>query len=410
MLFLSVVITYLDRSNLSIAATDLAGDLHLDAKHLGFIFSAFGWAYVFTQIPGGWVVDRVRPRVLYALICGLWSAATFLQGFAGTFLGLFALRLMLGMFEAPAYPIYNRVVTMWFPDRERAAAIAVYTSGQFVGPAFLMPLLVLTQKNFGWPTVFILTGAVGLCWAASWYLFYRDPAQATGVNEAEMRSIREGGGLADLDAAKAAATPYTWADFGVVFGSRKLWGIYIGQMAINSTLWFFLTWFPTYLVKYRHLDFIQAGFLSSLPYLAAFGGVLCSGFLSDSLIKRGFSATLARKAPIIAGLLLSMCVVGANYVSNPKLIVMFMVIAGFGNGFSSIAWVMVSSLAPKKLVGLTGGAFNFLGNISSIAVPIIIGLLVHGDNFEPALIFVSAVALVGALSYIFLVGRVERVA
>jgi ACS family D-galactonate transporter-like MFS transporter len=414
MLFITVVINYLDRSNISVAAPSLSKDLSFSPEHLGWILSAFGWAYATLQVPGGWLVDRIRPRYLYALICALWSLATMLQGLAGTFLFLFSLRLLLGVFEAPAFPICNRLVTTWFPDRERAGAIACYTSGQFVGLAFLTPLLALTQKHWGWHYVFILTGALGLAWAALWYALYREPSEARLMNAAEIDYIRSGGGLAESSPAKSNSVPrFSWSDLGKTLSRRKLWGIYIGQYAVTSTMWFFLTWFPTYLVKYRHMDFISGKFLdslpASLPFLAAFFGILCSGLLSDFLMKRGLSASVARKIPIIFGLLLSTSIVGANFVESPSLVVMFLTISSFGNGFSSISWVMVSSLAPKRLIGLTGGVFNFFGNLPSILVPIIVGSLIHGDNFKPALVYISVVALMGALSYIFVVGRVERV-
>jgi ACS family D-galactonate transporter-like MFS transporter len=415
MLFITVVINYLDRSNLSVAAPSLAEDLKFDPKIMGWIFSAFGWAYATLQIPGGWLVDRVRPRTLYAVVCGLWSLATILQGFVGTFVFLFSLRLLLGVFEAPAFPVCNRVVTTWFPERERAGAIGCYTSGQFVGLAFLTPLLALTQKYFGWHWVFILTGTIGVFWAAIWYVQYRDPSDSRNVNQLEIAHIKAGGGLADLSVrnASAPAPKFQWADLQKVLSSKKLWGIYIGQFGVTATMWFFLTWFPTYLVKYRHLDFIKGKFLSSwaasLPFLAAFCGVISSGFLSDLLIKRGVSVSTARKVPIICGLLLSTSIVGANYVTDANLIVMFLTIAFFGTGFASIAWIMVSSIAPKRLLGLTGGVFNFFGNLSSIVVPIVIGWLVTGTDFQPGLVFVACIALTGALSYIFLVGRVERI-
>jgi ACS family D-galactonate transporter-like MFS transporter len=414
MLFVTVVINYLDRSNISVAAPSLSEDLKLDPKQLGWILSAFGWAYATLQIPGGWLVDRIRPRVLYALICALWSLATMLQGLASTFLFLFGLRLLLGTFEAPAFPICNRLVTTWFPDRERAGAIACYTSGQFVGLAFLTPLLALTQRQLGWHYVFFLTGALGLVWAGLWFAFYRDPGESRLVNSAEMDYIRGGGGLADSTASQSVSrNQFSLADLGKTLSHRKLWGIYIGQYAVTSTMWFFLTWFPTYLVKYRHMDFIKGSFLSSLPaslpFVAAFCGILCSGMLSDFLLRRGFSPSTARKVPIVFGLLLSTSIIGANFVENHTLIVMFLTIASLGNGFSSIAWIMVSSLAPKELLGLTGGVFNFFGNLPSVLVPIIVGCLIHGDNFNPALVYISAVALMGALSYVFLVGRVERV-
>jgi ACS family D-galactonate transporter-like MFS transporter len=188
-----------------------------------------------------------------------------------------------------------------------------------------------------------------------------------------------------------------------------LWGIYIGQFAVNTTLWFFLTWFPTYLVKYRHMAFIKAGFLSSLPFLAAFVGVVASGIISDFFVKRGSSVGAARKVPIILGLILSISLIGANYVSTPGLIILSMTIAFFGNGMASITWVLVSELAPTNLVGLTGGVFNFIGNLSGIVTPIIIGILARGGNFAPALVFVSVVAVIGALSYMFMVGKVQRI-
>lgn len=409
MLFVTVVITYLDRSNLSIAATAIAKDLQLDPAHMGLVFSAFGWSYALLQIPGGMLVDRTRPRLLLALVIGLWSLATILQGFAGTFAILLSLRVLLGALEAPAYPTLNRVVTTWFPDSERARAIATYTSGQYVGLAFLTPALVLTQQHFGWQGVFFLTGALGVAWGLVWYALYREPSEASDVNEAELEAIRAGGGLVELGDTRRARARYTAADWRAVLGNRKLWGVYIGQIAVTSTLWFFLTWFPTYLVKYRHMDFLKAGFMAAVPFLAAFVGILSSGLLSDGMIRRGVSATVARKVPIVTGLLLSTAIVGANYVETPSMVILFMAIAFFGSGFSPITWVLVSSMAKKELLGLTGGMFNLMGNLSSICVPIVIGLIVRNDDFKPALVFMSAVGLLGALSYLFLVGRIERI-
>ncbi len=409
MLFVTVVITYLDRSNLSIAATAIAQDLQLDPAHMGLVFSAFGWSYALLQIPGGMLVDRTRPRLLLALVIGLWSLATILQGFASAFAMLLSLRVLLGALEAPAYPTLNRVVTTWFPDSERARAIATYTSGQYVGLAFLTPALVLTQQHFGWQGVFFLTGAIGIAWGFVWYALYREPSEASDVNEAELETIRAGGGLIELGDTRRARARYTAADWRAVLGNRKLWGVYIGQIAVTSTLWFFLTWFPTYLVKYRHMDFLKAGFMAAVPFLAAFVGILASGLLSDWMIKRGVSATVARKVPIVTGLLLSTAIVGANYVETTSMVILFMAIAFFGSGFSSITWVLVSSMAKKELLGLTGGMFNLMGNLSSICVPIVIGLIVRNNDFKPALVFMSGVGLVGALSYLFLVGRIERI-
>lgn len=406
LVFINVVINYLDRTNISVAATAMKGELNLSTVQLGLVFSAFGWTYAALQIPGGLLADKIAPRVLYALCLVTWSLATVFQGLVRGFASLFAFRLATGAFEAPSYPINNRVVTSWFPNHERASAIALYVSGQFIGLAFLTPVLAAIQLYAGWRGLFFVTGAVGLVWGVVWYSFYRDPLQHKNVNQAELDYIEKGGGVFK----KTTETKASWskADWKQIFSSRTLWGIYLGQFCVNATLWFFLTWFPTYLVQYRGLDFIKSGFLASIPFLAACGGLLLSGFLSDHLIARGKSVGVARKTPIIIGLIISGSIVGANYTEDTALVIFFMATAFFGAGMALISWVFVSILSPKHLIGLTGGVFNFMGNLASIVVPIVIGFLASGGNFKPALVFIGALGLLGACSYIFLVGKIEK--
>ncbi|WP_116049279.1 MFS transporter [Amycolatopsis palatopharyngis] len=408
MLFVTVVINYLDRSNLSIAMPAIAEEMDLSKAQQGLLLSAFGWTYAALQIPGGWLVDRIQPRVLYPVCLILWSLATFFMGILGGFVALIALRMLVGVFEAPAYPVNSRVATMWFPERERATAIGFYTSGQFIGLALLTPVLSWLQAVVSWHWVFIATGLVGVVWGVFWYLGYRDPRQSR-ANEAEIELIRSGGGLVDLVREQPERTRITRGDVATVLGRRKLWGIYLGQFCLTSTLWFFLTWFPTYLVEYREMDYIKSGFLASLPFIAALVGVLTSGVLSDFLVRRGASLGMARKGPIITGLLLSTVMVTAGFTDSTAVVILILSIAFFGNGLASITWSLVSTLAPQRLLGLTGGMFNFIGNLSSIATPIVIGFLVTEDSFAPAFGYMSAITVLGVLSYVLLVGRVERV-
>ncbi|WP_405267245.1 MFS transporter [Cellulophaga sp. Ld12] len=412
MVFLTVVINYLDRSNISVAAFALSEDLDLSSVQMGFIFSAFAWTYAILQIPGGFMADKIKTRVLYSVIMALWSIATLVQGMANSFVSLLGLRATIGVFEAPSYPTNNVIVTRWFPEKERASAIAIYTSGQFLGLAFLTPVLTAIQTYLGWRGLFYVSGAVGLVWAILWYVLYRDPKEHATMNQEEIDYIAEGGGLIDgvpdTDK-KEKVEKFSWSDLREVFSYRKLWGLYIGQFCLGTIIIFFLTWFPTYLVKYRGLDFLESGFLASIPFLAAFFGVLLSGFTSDFLIKRGYTVEIARKLPIICGMLLSTAIVGANYTDNTFLVILFLSIAFFGNGLASIAWVFISLMAPKKLIGLTGGAFNFIGGLAGIVVPVIIGYLVKDGDFKPALFFIGAIALLGFISYTFIVGKVERI-
>ena len=172
------------------------------------------------------------------------------------------------------------------------------------------------------------------------------------VGDRQIDLIREGGGLVDIQAQTAKAS-FSWTDLGIVLSKHKLWGIYLGQFCLNSTLWFFLTWFPTYLVKYRGMDFIKSGLLASLPFLAAFVGVLCSGFFSDLLIRRGCSVGFARKLPIIGGLLISTSIIGANFVESTPLVIAFLALAFFGNGLASITWSLVSPMMRIRSCGFS---------------------------------------------------------
>ena len=410
MIFITVVICYVDRANLAVASAHIQEEFGITKAEMGYVFSAFAWLYTLCQIPGGWFLDRVGSRLTYFIAILGWSVATLFQGFATGLLSLISLRAITGVFEAPAFPTNNRLVTSWFPEQERASAVGFYTSGQFVGLAFLTPLLIWIQELLSWHWVFIITGGIGIVWSLVWIKVYRAPRHSKGINQAELDYIREGGAMVDGDAPseKKARPRLTAADWKLVF-HRKLCGVYLGQFAVTSTLWFFLTWFPNYLTQEKHIAALTAGFMTTVPFLAAFFGVILSGIVADRLVRSGRSIGFARKMPIICGLLISTCIMGANYTNDPVWIMVLMALAFFGNGFASITWSLVSSLAPIRLIGLTGGMFNFIGGLGGITVPLVVGYLAQDYGFAPALVYISAVALVGALSYILLVGDVKRV-
>jgi ACS family D-galactonate transporter-like MFS transporter len=404
LIFLSVVINYMDRTNISVAAQAISDDLELSKVQMGIIFSAFAWTYSIMQIPGGMLVDSIRIRLLYPFILVAWSAATIVQGLLSSFAAIVGCRMAIGFFEAPSYPANNKIVTQWFAEQERAGAIAVYTSGQFIGLAFLMPVLAIIQQWFGWRGLFFISGGIGIIWAGVWYLLYRDP-----VPENEASSTDSEASTNDNNKEYQVQAAANWNNLKIAFSSRKLWGIYIGQFCLGGTLIFFLTWFPTYLAEYRGLSELNTGFVASIPFLAAFCGVLLSGFVSDWLVRKGVSNEVARKAPIIIGLLLSSSVIFANYVDSTQWVTFFLSVTFFGNGLASINWVFVSLIAPKHMVGLVGGCFNFIGGLSAVTVPIAIGYLAKDGDFKPALMLVACLAVIGLCSYLFLVGKVEQI-
>jgi ACS family D-galactonate transporter-like MFS transporter len=204
---------------------------------------------------------------------------------------------------------------------------------------------------------------------------------------------------------------FEWRHVKALLRHRQVIGASIGQFGGNSTLVFFLTWFPTYLVTARGMTFLQAGIVASLPYIAASVGVLVGGFVSDLILKRTGSANLARKLPIVSGMLLAATIVAANYVpaSNNTLVIGILSVAFFGQGMTNLGWTVIADIAPKPLIGLTGGIFNLSTNLAGIITPIVVGVFYGmSGSFVAPLAYIAVVALIGAFSYSVILGDIHR--
>jgi ACS family D-galactonate transporter-like MFS transporter len=290
-------INYLDRAVLGVAAPGIISDFGFGAGVMGILFSAFSWTYAAAQIPGGVLLDKIGTRLTYFWSVGLWSVFTLLHGLTTGFASLLAFRLGLGISEAPCFPANSRILASWFPQNERARANSVYSVGQYFGLAFLAPLLFLIVAALGWRALFVIAGLVGLVFAAAWLKLYREPGDHPTINKAELDYIAAGGGLA----APSRPTPFTMRSMGILLRHRQIFGASLGQFAGNSTLVFFLTWFPTYLATERQMEWLQVGFFAVMPYIAASVGVLVGGQVSDRLLARTGSANIGRKLLIVLG-------------------------------------------------------------------------------------------------------------
>lgn len=402
----ATMLNYADRAVLGVAAPTMTAELHISPVMMGLIFSVFSWTYAAAQVPGGVLLDRLGTRITYAISLVLWSFFTLLHGVATGVISLIAFRLGLGIAEAPCFPTNSRVLCTWFPQQERARANSVYSVGQYFGLAFLSPLLFWIVAVWGWRSLFLLFGAIGIIYGFVWYRAYRDPEQSSAVNEAELEHIRAGGGLSH----GGSAIAFSWTNVGKLLRKRQILGASIGQFCGNSTLVFFLTWFPTYLATERHMDWLKSGVFAVMPYIAASVGVLLGGYLSDMLIRRTGSANIGRKLPVVAGLLLASTIILANYVESNAMVIAIMSVAFFGQGMVNLGWTLLSDVAPKQLIGLTGGVFNFCANLAGIITPLAVGFIVAATgSFYGALAFIGVLALIGAAAYIFIIGDVHRV-
>lgn len=419
LIFVVTVLNYADRATMSIAGTGVVKDLGLDPVMLGMIFSAFAWAYALGQVPGGWLLDKFGARRVYGCSLLLWSVFTMLQGTVGWMglagasaaIALFAMRFMLGLVESPAFPANNRIVSCWFPTRERGTASALFNSAQYMAVVVFAPLMAWLTHAWGWEHVFLWMGGLGIVATFFWFALYRDPLSAPRLGEAELKLMREGGALVDLESERKSGKPrIQWREVKQLFTSRTLWAIYLGQYCITALTYFFITWFPIYLIKGRGMTIMEAGWVAALPAICGFSGGVLGGMLSDYLIRKGVHPSRARKTPFVVGMGLASTLVAANFVEANWMVIALMALAFFGKGLAAVGWAVLSDTAPKGMVGLSGGVFNGIGNIAGIVTPVVIGFFVASTgSFNAALWFVAAHGLIGIFAYLVLAGRFERV-
>jgi ACS family glucarate transporter-like MFS transporter len=376
-LFIVSSINYASRATLGIAGKPLSGEFHLDSVQLGYLFSAFAWAYVIGQIPGGRLLDRFGSRPVYIWSITLWAVFTGLQAFVSYFafvpvmISLFVLRLALGFAECPSFPANARIVANWFPASERGTASAIFNASQYFSVVAFTPLMGWLAQEYGWRSVFLAMGGIGLIGVALFVAVVQSPARHKGISKREYAYIEDGGALVKLDG-PAPAQPIRWSTLSQLLSSRMLWGMYIAQYCITALTFFYSTWFFIYLHDARHMSLAKAGIAAAVPAIAGFAGGVLGGIFSDWLLKRGTALSPARKIPIIGGLVISCAILACNYTDTQMMILIFMSVAFFGKGVAALGWAVMSDVAPREAIGLAGSVFNLCGNLSGVFTPIVI--------------------------------------
>lgn len=418
MLFIVTAFNYGDRATLSIAGPAMTKDLGLDSVGMGFVFSAFSWAYVIGQIPGGWLLDRFGSKKVYFYSILTWSIFTLLQGYVDMFstanaiMALFFLRFMVGLCESPSFPGNSRIVAAWFPAQERGTAVSIFNSAQYFATVIFAPIMGWLTHAVGWSHVFFFMGGLGIFLSFVWLKVIKNPTDHPGMNRAELEYIEKGGALTNMDqpAKKAELSVSKWVAIKQLMQSRMMMGVYLGQYCINALTYFFITWFPVYLVQERGMSILKAGFVASIPAICGFIGGVLGGVISDFMLRRGYSLTLSRKTPIVLGMLLSMSMVICNYVDSEMMVIIVMAAAFFGKGVGALGWAVMADTAPKEISGLSGGLFNMFGNLSGIVTPIAIGYIIKSTgSFNGALVYVGLHALLAIISFVFIVGTIKRI-
>lgn len=385
LLFLAGVVNFFDRSSLSIANTTVRAEMHLNATQMGWLLSAFSLAYGFAQLPLIELLDRAGTRLVLGFGLMLWSAAQLLTGLVRGIRSFVMLRILLGVGEAPFYPVGVRSTREWFTAEARARATAVMSSSQTFGLAIAPPVLTWMMLSMGWRAMFMVLGAMGLVVAGAWMAFHR----ARG--ETEFRELEP-----------AATNSVARGAWSALLGQRTVWGMMLGWGGINYTVWLYLAWLPGYLQEQRHLSLSTSGWVAAVPFLVGALGMLSSGAFSDWRGRKGVPLTTVHRVNLVAGMIIS---AGSTFmVAHSRTTAQ--AVAGISLALFCIhfagtsGWGYVQTVSPLRYVASLGALQNFASFMIASAAPVVTGwLLDRTHSFSLALGVCSAVALLGALSY-----------
>lgn len=362
------IITYIDRTSISITGSLITQDLNLSEKEFGWILGSFAFAYGIFEIPAGLWGDLKGPKSIILRIVLSWSVFTILTGFSYTFTMLFIIRFLFGMGEAGAYPNATIVIQRWFPKQETGRAQSIIWIASRIGAALAPFLAVSIMVTLGWRYVFYIFGVLGLLWAIFWgFWFQNEPKNMPGIKEAELKHIEEGREIKTHKNSlqvflKIIKTPNVWALMSMYH--CLLYGAY-----------FYLSWMPKYLKNGKHIDDAHIAFLASLPFILGTIGCFCGGFLSDFIAKKK-GLKWGRRSVGMFGLIMSgCCMVGSTLIVDPTISI---IVLAFGLAFKDftlpVSWATSADIGGQNS-GAVAGAMGMAGQLGSTIMSIAFGYI-----------------------------------
>ena len=407
LLVLSVVINYVDRSNLGLAMPLLERQFSFSSLRAGELLSAFFWTYALVQLFGlaGELTDRFPVGWVLMLGYLLWSTATAFVGLSTSYATLFALQLVLGLGESVAYPCYSRIFAA-MPQEHRGRANAFIDAGTKLGPAAGAFVGGMVLVHWGWRMLFVVFGVGALAWMLPWYFAMPRGGQRAKAGRVDPSSPGRS------DNRNAEFITGSTGSIAKMVRLRCAWGTTIGHFSGNYFYYFLLAWLPTYLVQEEHLSIGNMSRLTAAIFLLIACTTLLAGWISDWLIARGVSATTVRLRLVVGGQAMASCLLALTFVHGHPLIALgLLAIACVGHGgYASNHWAIAQTLAGPAMAGRWSSLQNGVANFAGIAAPWLAGLIVQTrGSARLAFVVAGGVALVGAMSFAFLVRRVEPV-
>lgn len=390
-LFALAVLTYLDRVCISLAAPFISGELRLTPLEMGTVFSIFAAAYALFEVPTGWLGDRLGARRVLFRVLTWWSCFTAATGLVQNFSALVAVRFFFGAGEAGAYPNMNRAIANWFPPARRGMAMGTVWMGSRLGAAITPPLVLFLMRAVGWRHTFQILGAAGILFAIFWRAWYRDrPAEKLGVNAAERNLI--------ASPRSAAGQHVPWRR---ILANPNLWALNLMYFTLGFTYYFYISWFPTYLVKHRGVAMTDLAVFASLPLIFSTAASIGGGVVTDFLARR-WGIAWGRRAVGMAGCAASAILLVAG-LRSPALVasvVLVSLAAGASDFTLAASWSACADIGGNA-VGAVSGTMNMIGNAGSALSPVLMGYLVQRTgNWDLTLYIAAVLNLAGVLLWL----------
>ncbi|WP_160724540.1 MFS transporter [Bacillus sp. USDA818B3_A] len=397
-LFLAGVVNYLDRSALSIAAPFITEDLHLSPTQLGIVFSSFSVGYAVFNFIGGMASDRYGAKLTLFVAMVVWSLFSGAVALAFSLVSLIVIRVLFGMGEGPLSATINKMINNWFPSDKRATAIGLANSGTPLGGAIAGPIVGIIALNYGWKISFIIIMVIGILWAAGWWMFVKDkPAGERKQNNGSAKSNQNQSG-------EKIPLSYYLKQRTVLFTAFAFF-------AYNYILFFFLTWFPSYLTNARGLSIKEMSVVTVIPWVLGFIGLASGGLVSDFVYRKVGKALFARKVVLVSCLFTSaICIGVAGLVTTTVAAVTLVALSVFFLYLTgAIYWAIVNDVVDQKNVGSVGGFMHFLANTAGIIGPTLTGYLVQvSGTYTAAFLLAGGLAVFASLSVIKFVKPITK--
>jgi sugar phosphate permease len=405
LLSLGVLVNYFDRVNLSVSHDALIATFGITNVAFGYLSGAYNWTYAVCQLPIGVLLDRFGIRRIGRISSFLWSIASFGAAITPGLGGFFGARLLLGVGEAPTFPANAKAIGLWFPPQERGFSTAIFDSAAKFASAIGVPLIGFVLLKVGWRWSFAATGLVSFAYFLLFWRVYRDPQDDPQLTDAERAHIAERREADPRESNQPAAS------LGYLLRQRKVLGLALGFGSYNYVFYLLLYWLPSYLSATLHIDLLHSFLYTGVPWLFATATDLGGGWLSDSLIHRGWDASRVRKTILVAGTAFGLGIFGAAHAHTAmRALVWISISIGGLAAAAPVGWSVPSMIAPRGSVGTVGGVVNFSGQLSAIGASIITGYVVTATRSYAWAFGIAAIyLLIGIAGYILLLGRIEQI-